>query len=328
MSAAAFETVAHLEVVLRNAIDISLSKFYDEPSRGIPWFLCHPPMNEETAGSVDAVRERLRAQHHDTRHQVVAGLSFGFWSGMLGRRYEELWRSTLHQAFPRSPGTRKQVMSEVEGIRKLRNRLAHHDSMLSIDIPFEMRRVMKVADFISADAAAWLRQIDRSTEVYRQRPPSPFDTVVVPARDAWPFYEKHSAYVCQPSRWFQPVDRIAFYADQEVKQDVPRITHRRDNVSWSPKSEQDLASSTDRSDRQIAAVIKASRLAGWSGGSYQVFLLTADGHPDHRRLPKPVPHQTSGRGSAFVQRQRYLSLHSLEIASTTAELASVPNPLP
>ena len=43
MSAAAFETIGHFEVLLRNAIDQALSDHFAEGDRGIPWFLLHPP---------------------------------------------------------------------------------------------------------------------------------------------------------------------------------------------------------------------------------------------------------------------------------------------
>lgn len=320
MSAAAFEIVAHLEVMMRNAIDTAMRDHYNEEFCGIPWFLCRPPMSDETHAAVDAVRARLRPLGRDTRHQIVAGLSFGFWSGMLGRRYEDLWRVALRHAFPGSSGARKQVATAVEAIRKFRNRLAHHDSMLNIDIPFEVRRVSQVAGFISPDGAAWLRQVDRTDAVYRVRPHSMIDTVVVPARDAWPFYVQHRAYVCQPGRWFQPVDRIAFYADQEIKADVPLVLHRRDNVPWTAHEETRLAASSDRFDRRVAAVIAASRSAGSSAGAHQIFLLTRPGDEAHRTLSRALRHETSGRGSAFVQRQRYVSLHALETANTTADL--------
>lgn len=325
MSSAAFETVAHVEVMLRNVIDRALEHHYDEAAAAIPWFLRRPPSNDETTAAVEAVRDRLRQRHRDTRHQIVAGLTFGFWSGMLGPRYEELWRSAIRHAFPNSSGARKQVAVAVEAIRKFRNRLAHHDSMLNVDIPFEMRRVFEVAEFIDTDAAAWLRKVDRSIAVYASRPPSAVDTVVVAARDAWPFYEKHRAYVCQPGRWFRPVDRIAFYADREIKADVPRITHRRDNVVWNSHEQARLASSSDREDRKIGAVMAAALASGWTEGAYQIFLLTQHGDPAHRRLPKVLEHEGSGRGSAFVQRQRYVSLHALETSTSTAGLTRSAN---
>lgn len=86
MSAAAFETVGHFEILLRNAIDRALSDHFAERDRGIPWFLLQPPMSEETSATIAAVRDRLRPLGHDSRHQVIAGLSFGFWPGMLALR--------------------------------------------------------------------------------------------------------------------------------------------------------------------------------------------------------------------------------------------------
>lgn len=218
MAAASFETIAHLEVVLRNALDSALRDYFREASVGMPWFLLTPPLNPDMERSITAVRDRLRPLGQDTRHQIIAGLSFGFWS------------------------------------------------------------------------------------------------------DAWPFYVHARAYVCQPNRWFRPVDRIAFYADQEVKPDIPRIVARRDNVPWTDAEAQRLERSDDRTDRKIATVIRDSRAHGWAEGSYQVFLLTSPGDGRHRTLPHPIPHQTAGRGSAFVQRQRYVSLHALETAATTADL--------
>jgi hypothetical protein len=320
MASAAFETVAHLEVLVRNSIDGALAEHTNEQQCGIPWFLRRPPMNEESEAVIATVRDRLRPLGRDTRHQIIAGLSFGFWAGMLGRKYEDLWRTSIRHAFPASGGSRKTVSNELEAIRKFRNRLAHHDSMLKVDIPFEMRRIHRVADYIGADAGRWIRAMDRSGDLYRERPVSNIDTVVVPARDAWPFYEKNFAYVCQAGRWFQPVDRIGFYADREIKREVPRILERRDHVPWTETEAHRLSTSTDRTDRKIAAVITASRQAGWEDGACQVFLLSRPGDPQHRTLSDELPHVTSGRGSAYVQRQRYVSLHALETASSTADL--------
>jgi hypothetical protein len=192
--------------------------------------------------------------------------------------------------------------------------------MLKVDIPFEMRRVLEVAQFISPDAAIRLGKIDRSSEVYKLRPHSPVDTVVVAARYAWPFYEKQYAYICQAARSFRPVDRISFYADHEIKADIPRILDRRDNVPWTDHQISVLENSPDRMDRKVAAVIKESRNAGWNDGIYQVFLLTRPGDPSHRSLVSPVRHHSSDAGSAFVRGQRYVSLHALEIARATSEL--------
>lgn len=155
--------------------------------------------------------------------------------------------------------------------------------------------------------------------VYAHRPVTVDDTVVVPAKHAWSLYESCHAYVCQSGRAFRPIERIAFYVDREVKREIPAVLHRRDNVEWTSEEAGRLRASADRFDWKIANVIDTSGPV-WADGRYQVFLLTGDGHPSHRRLSADLPHTGTGRGSAFVQRQRYVSLHSLETAVTTEDL--------
>lgn len=255
----------------------------------------------------------------ESRHQIVAGLSFGFWVGLLGPKFEELWRDSLRHAFPNSSGQRKQISVAVERVRKFRNRLAHHDSMINVDIPFEIRQIITLASFIDINAANWLERCSEVMAVYASRPVVLDDTVVVPARNAWSLYQECRAYVCQAGRAFREVGRVAFYADREIKIDVPAVVHRRDNVRWTAEEAALLRASSDRYDRKIASVIENS-LDMWTDGRYQVFLLTSPGDPRHRQLAKPVPHAATGKGSAFVQRQRYVSLHSLETATTTADM--------
>jgi hypothetical protein len=318
-SSAAFEVVGHLEVLLRNALDRCLREHFREEHCGIPWFLLPTPGGEHVADAVTAVRERLREQRKESRHQIVAGLSFGFWAGLLGPKYEELWRDCLHRAFPGSSGKRKQIAVAVERVRRFRNRLAHHDSTINVDIPFEIRQIIELASYIDADAARWLERCNDAMAVYARRPATVADTVVVPAKNSWALYESTRAYVCQAGRAFRPVERIAFYVDREIKPDVPAVLHRRDNVAWTSEEAERLRASEDRFDRKIAGVIEESR-GVWVEGRYQVFLLTRPGDPAHRRLGGALPHGGSGRGSAFVRRQRYVSLHSLETATSTADL--------
>lgn len=75
---------------------------------------------------------------------------------MLGTKYQELWRAAIRHAFPAGDGTRKQVAVLVEAVRKFRNRLAHHDSVLAVDIPFEVSRVHSLAALCGPAIAAWL----------------------------------------------------------------------------------------------------------------------------------------------------------------------------
>lgn len=116
MSAALFELIAHLEVAVRNSIDRALTNHFGDEAVGIPWFLRRPPMTDNAIDQIEYVREKLRARGRENRHQIIANLNFGFWSGLLGSEYEDLWRSCLHHAFPLSGGRRKTVGPTLEAI--------------------------------------------------------------------------------------------------------------------------------------------------------------------------------------------------------------------
>ncbi|WP_342318706.1 hypothetical protein [Corynebacterium mayonis] len=219
MAGAVLEQISHLEVLLRQAIDTHMSSYINETQSGIPWVLL-PPCSTTQGAAIEKVRERLRARNQETRDQIVANLSFGFWSGWLGSKYEELWRQCLHKAFPHSPGRRADVAGIVEQIRKFRNRVAHHDSLLNVAIKFEMDAVFRLAEYISPDAAKWMRSVDRTQAVATRRPCTTMDTVIVPAQKAWPLYQSIPAYVCQAGRYFQDVQYVAFYADRAIQPEV------------------------------------------------------------------------------------------------------------
>ncbi len=67
------------------------------------------------------------------------------------------------------------------------------------------------------------------------------DVVVVPARNAWPEYQKYHAYICQPHRRFRQVTRLAFYFQRQIQAYVPRIIKSYPNVEFvAGKHEDDL----------------------------------------------------------------------------------------
>lgn len=323
LSAACFELMAHLEVLIRNAIDDRLHKYMNETTRGIPWFLMPISKGEaqtKISASIVSTRERLRAQNKEIRAQIIANLSFGFWTNLLGTQHEQLWRDALHSSFPLSSGKRKDVAAALNNLRLFRNRLAHPDSLLAVDVPFQLRKMLLVAGWIDAAASDWLHGIERVSETYSRRPVKRFDTVVVPGSQAWDLYNKENVYICQPGRSFRQIDRLSFYTEKSVKADIPWITKRTDNMDWSLAEEQRLLSSSKSDEKKLGKIMQTARSLGWTEGRYQVFLLSKPGDPRHRTLNQDLPHQTAGRGSAFVQKQRYVSLHDLEIAATTASL--------
>lgn len=54
--------------------------------------------------------------------------------------------------------------------------------------------------------------------------------LVVAARKAWPEYEEHGLYFCQPNRSFKPVSYMAFYKDGKLEPVVPRVTDSVESI--------------------------------------------------------------------------------------------------
>lgn len=326
LSAAAFEAVQYMEVVMRNAMDDAMRAHKNESIARIPWFLLPVCPDVKTQDRIDRdvaqVRGRLRQidPRREVRGQIIAGLSFGFWVHLVGPKHEDLWRQAMRNAFPNSSGSRKDVSAALNALNIFRNKLAHHDSLLSTDVSFRLSQIVDVVSWIDPQAAVWLRAKERVTAVLATRPVGRRDTVVVAAKDAWPLYQAVSAYVCQAGRSFQPIDYIAFYSSSAIQPEVPKIEDRIDNVDWSISGENHLRSTGQARDLQIANIIAASREAGWQAGRYQVFLLTKPGEQEHLTLSTPIANLRSGRGSAFTQSQRYVVREQLRRAKTTADL--------
>lgn len=299
------------------------------------WFLQFRTLSEEHLREIENARAILsRQKQPDSRDRIIASLSFGFWAQLLGPAYDEtLWRESLYQAFPE--GTkRSSIAGLVESIRQTRNRVAHHNYMKSFDVPSAMAQVFKLAELLSTDyTVAWLKNLSRWQEIYNECPKVTIDTVVVPGRIAWEIYQEIDCYVCQPGRFFQDVNYLAFYENSSIRKSIPKILEVRDDVSWTREKAARLKATGNRVDKKIAHAIEWAHTKdgqeianGWKHSKYKVFVLTSARGDIHRRtdkhveLQQDIPHPTSGRGTGFVRKQRYISLHKIRTATTTADL--------
>lgn len=317
-SSALFELIHHVEVLLRNALIRELATRGSGPNMppGSPWV--------QGANKVQEVEGRLKQRGKEiTEARIYAGLTFGFWQTMFGTAYEELWRHTLQYAFPNSRADRKVLTAYLESINSLRNRIAHHGSLIERDTRVEAKKLLRLASWIDADAAKWLESIEQVTRISEERPINPRRNVVVVAGEqVWQLYsERHQpAYVFQVARPIQVVEYVAFYADQEIKPKIAKIAVHFDAVDWNKKNSKRLLGSANQDERILGGVISASMGLGWTNSAYQVFILSAPSAPETVTLPNAIKHSRRGRGSAFVRGQRYLSLSELQSAGDTVDI--------
>jgi hypothetical protein len=142
--------------------------------------------------------------------------------------------------------------------------------------------------------------------------------LVVPARNAWPEYQKYSAYICQPDRTFQDCQWIAFYADGEIKPIVARIKDVQDRVAIEP---------TLLTDDQRHLEPLVSRLisdgARPKGTHNKIMLLSGPVDVETVTLDSAIPNNirsATGKPWAFVLQQRYVDMQSLQSARLTSDL--------
>jgi hypothetical protein len=170
LSESLYGPIQGLEVTLRNKIHRRFSDQF-----GARWF------DDSRAGLQYAQRDQVLRAKLSLQHQgkpldpsrLIAELSFGFWVGLFGRRYEtHLWRPHLRQLFTNAPSPllRKDVHRVLDEIRILRNRVAHHEPILQRALTQEHVLVLTVIAWLCTATTSWVAHHSRFNVVYSARP--------------------------------------------------------------------------------------------------------------------------------------------------------------
>jgi hypothetical protein len=94
---------------------------------------------------------------------IVAELTFGFWVQLTARKYEKsLWVPYIHKAFPAITTDRKGLNNRLNGILWLRNRIAHHERILHLDLRLKYTEIIEAVRWICPITATWIDCTNRS----------------------------------------------------------------------------------------------------------------------------------------------------------------------
>ena len=161
-----------VEVGLRNSINSALIAEYGEQWWSAQGYLSL--IEHERQADLHTVFQRIKNRKLLlVNGQVVAGLSFGFWVGMLQPRYNPgLWSKHLKTAFPNLPKdrSRKSLAQAAGRIAYLRNRISHHEPLLRLDHSHQYKQVMDMLGWLCPVKRDWIRPHCRVPEIIRQRP--------------------------------------------------------------------------------------------------------------------------------------------------------------
>ncbi|TDT33275.1 hypothetical protein ACF3NT_04295 [Naumannella halotolerans] len=167
VSAAFFESLHYLEVGLRNAMDEAASTLIETS-----WL--RPDSSVLTPRSRKAVVIALaQAGGSAAPHgKIVAELPFGFWWSLLADEYNRrLWQPAIRYAFEGQVRRRK-LHAELDDLRRLRNRIAHHEPIHSRDLQADFARVINISNRIGASLGAHIAGTSRVPQLLSadQRP--------------------------------------------------------------------------------------------------------------------------------------------------------------
>lgn len=177
VSEALFGFLHGLEVAVRNSLHLTMSAELGQADwyrdgLSLPWpphqLIFTVPMNR----MITDARSKISPQAPIGK--LVAELMFGFWPSLVANHFTDLWDPCLHKAFPHAKVPRRIIHWRLEVIRRLRNRIAHHEPILTSrnqvytgfkDQPhIALRDILQAVAWISPAAAERMEEKSR----YRQ----------------------------------------------------------------------------------------------------------------------------------------------------------------
>ncbi|MDP4276771.1 MAG: hypothetical protein Q8914_03965 [Bacteroidota bacterium] len=165
-----------LEVGLRNSIDYQLTKRFNDSK----WYENMEFIRIASRFQIDRISDAktniLSEKKEITPGRIISELTFGFWTSLFDVRFEmTLWKS-LRLAFPNCPKQirqRKTMSSKFNSIRKLRNRIFHHEAiswnLLALD-RYKIELIEGI-EWLDKDLLGWvveLNHISETIDKYRE----------------------------------------------------------------------------------------------------------------------------------------------------------------
>lgn len=356
MSAALTEVIHHAEILIRNAMVRELEMIHP---LAFPW-----NQQNDTIATIAMRATNSKWKIAPTENDIISQLNLGFWTSLVASddfQVKALWQDHLNNAFPHQPDRRK-VGHALEDLRQLRNRCSHQDSLLHVDPAIEMKKIIRLAGWIDPDAADWISDLSKVDDVLLQRPAvaNEQDTVIFASTrnrralteknkaSRYPlldFYHQKNAIVIPDSiQVSRQVKYVGFYlpkddpkqnpdpsrfVSQQPEAHIARIFPKILNVvvpnDWTREEVARLKGGTPEEKRVATIMNHALGVDYPADRGYAIYFLSEPNNPMNTlNLTREIPHDQTGRGSAFVKQTRYAHLDSIKAAHQTSDLLKEP----
>ena len=173
---AAFLTPLHIcEVVTRNAVAEVLEIRYGSRWPWSPGFEQSLPVSRRGYCLTADLQNARRGAA--TTGKVIPELKFVFWQKMFTGRYDNrIWDHHLLRVMPNLDPSqpvatlRMAIYEDLERVRRLRNRIAHHEPIFTRALDVDYQTILALVRFRCAITAAWLDSHQTATATIAAKP--------------------------------------------------------------------------------------------------------------------------------------------------------------
>ena len=161
-----------LEVGVRNAIHSEIGKNFKDSE----WLKNENAFlhDMERAAVREAKLSLNKRMSNQNEPELVAEMSFGFWTSLLDTRYETLWHQIIVETFPHVPRakrTRGEISKRMNAARRLRNAAFHHHSIWHWkDLQDQHHGIRELIRWICPSLDEMAYRIDRFPKIFRLGP--------------------------------------------------------------------------------------------------------------------------------------------------------------
>lgn len=169
LSKALYFPLQTLETTLRNSIHIVLSEKLNNEF----WFEDSTFINPKTTEKKEILtaRDKIDTSKDQTTGRIISELSFGFWSYLFGRYYEQkIWNRYVKQIFPNIPknmAIRKKLSERINTIKNLRNKVFHYDTIIKMENLSQIHKeILEMIYWLNKDIYNLTIQFDEFKNIY------------------------------------------------------------------------------------------------------------------------------------------------------------------
>ena len=175
VSAALLAPLHICEVVIRNSVSDALEMVYGAMWPWSPGFEQSLPAQGIGYSPRKDLQDVRRIQ--TSTGKVIPELRFVFWLKMFTSRHDNrLWNTHLTRVLPNlAPAKpvgqlRREIYDSLEEIRKLRNRIAHHEPIFARNLSGDLQRIVDLVEVRCKVTARWMMSNQQASTIIAQHP--------------------------------------------------------------------------------------------------------------------------------------------------------------